>query len=551
MSDYTIEVNMDKICSVCGQNGVLDNGMCLTCANRSMEDAVRDRIAQEEKEINQTPENNVINGKFIEKCLYENSLGDATLYAAMFRDKFLYCKGQQEWYAWDEHRWRLDVMDESSVAVEAIAKKYLDEFFVSNKEIASMAEAGADKSDIKKLQNKCEKLTERARQLRGPNRRSQCLNFVHTIKDPLAISGTEFDNQPMLFPCANGVIDLETGRLLNGNPRDYLCASSPIEYHGIADPPELFIKSLCEMHNCDGPYDDHAMVDYIQRLLGYAITGFSHEKVFPIFYGKSGWNGRSLILETVKTILGSMAAPIPSEMLLSQKIAKSASGPSPDVMSLKGLRIAFASETDENQRFSAAKIKWYTGNNELIGRWPNDKRPIRFNPTHTLILETNYQPAAPANDRSFWERVHLIPFNLSYVNRDPREPHERRADLKLREKLIPEYSKILGWLVEGCLKWQREGINPPQIVTEATAKYRADEDMLGDFIDECCVREPLAKEKGSGLYNRFVSWYHDNHGAKEPSGTWFGKQLGQKYEKNKSDGVIVYHGLRLNDLEMK
>lgn len=531
--------------------GTMNGGPCMSCMSNQIKKDVQNRVIQESAVITSMDDINKIDSQFITKCLYENSLGDATLYAEMFRDKFLYCKGQQEWYVWDKHHWNMDIMDGSSIAVEDVAKKYLDEYWKTSKEISSLASAGADKEDLKKLHKKCEKLTERVRQLRGPNRRSQCLNFVHTIKDPLAVSGTEFDNKPMLFPCANGVIDLETGRLVSGNPRDYLSAASPIEYHGITEPPELFIKSLCEMHNCNGPDDDRSIVDYIQRLLGYAITGFSHEKVFPIFYGKSGWNGRSLILETIKTILGSMAAPIPSEMLLSQKIAKSSSGPSPDVMSLKGLRIAFASETDENQRFSAAKIKWYTGNNELIGRWPNDKRPIRFNPTHTLILETNYQPAAPPNDRSFWERVHLIPFNLSYVNRDPREPHERRADLNLRDKLIPEYSKILGWLVEGCLKWQRDGINPPQIVTEATAKYRADEDMLGDFIDECCAREPLAKEKGANLYNRFVAWYHDNHGQKEPSGTWFGKQLGQKYEKNKSEGVIVYHGLRLNDYEIK
>ncbi|MFA5323090.1 MAG: phage/plasmid primase, P4 family [Smithella sp.] len=489
-----------------------------------------------------------ISSNFIMRCLHENSKGDALLFNKLFAGKFLFCKGQREWYVWDQHHWRMDIMDESSIAVERVAQKYKDEYWRLSKEISTKAADGADKDETRQLYTQCEKLTERARQLRGSTRRAQCLDFAHTVENSLAISGAEFDNKQMLFPCANGVIDLETGKLKQGRPGDYLSAASPIEYRGIDDPPELWIKSLCQMHNCEGPDDDRSIVEYIQRLFGYAITGHSYEKIFPIFYGKSGWNGRSLILETVKTILGDMAAPIPSEMLLSQKIAKSASGPSPDVMSLKGLRIAFASETDENQRFSASKIKWYTGNNELIGRWPNDKRPIRFHPTHTLILETNYQPQAPPNDRSFWERVHLIPFNISYVNRDPREPHERRADLKLREKLKTEYWKILGWLIEGCLKWQRDGLKPPVVVTEATAKYRENEDMIGDFVDECCAREPLAKERGSHLYNRFVRWYHDNHGKNEPSGAWFGKQLSQKFEKNKSDGVIVYHGLRLSDI---
>lgn len=496
------------------------------------------------------PEAGVIDGKFIEACLRENAKGDGALYAEMFRDKFLYSKGQKEWYVWKDHHWQLDVMDESAVAVEEVAKKYLDEYKATAGKIAELAGAGADDEEIKRLRAKNKALLERARQLRGTNRREQCLKFVHTIQNPLAISGIEFDKEPMLFPCANGVIDLTTGRLRPGRPGDYLCAFSPVEYHGIDDLPELWIQSLRQIHACEKPDDDISMVEFLQRLVGYAMTGHAFEKIFPIFYGKEGWNGRSVFIEKIAAIMGTMAGPIPAEMLLSQKFAKSASGPSPDVMSLKGKRIAFAAETDENQRISAAKVKWFTGNNTLTGRWPNDKRPIDFEPTHKIFLESNYQPAAPANDRSFWERVLLIPHNISYVNRDPREEHERRANLNLRKELEKENSKILGWMVRGCLLWQKYGIKPPHAVTEATARYRENEDMIGDFVDECCVREPLAKEKGSNLYNRFAEWYHDNHGKNEPSGTWFGKQLGQKFEKHKSEGVIMYRGLKLIGLNV-
>lgn len=511
---------------------------------------VQDRVEQESSASAQPPEDDKITSEFITSCLYENSKGDASLYAKLFRDQYLYCKGMKEWFVWKDHNWNLDIMDEHTTAVENIAQKYLEEYFRTSSEIAKMAaREDTDGNTIKKLHGKCKALTERVRQLRGVNRRDQCLKFVHTIKDPLAIAGTEFDQKPMLFPCKNGVIDLETGKLHPGHPGDYLCACSPIEYHGIDDPPELFQKSLLEIHNCERPDADRSMVEYLQRLGGYAMTGFAHEKIFPIFYGKNGWNGRSLFIETIGKILGTMAGPIPSEMLLSQKFAKSSSGPSPDIMKLKGLRLAFAAETDENQRFSAAKIKWLTGNNMLTGRWPNDKRSIDFDPTHTLFLESNFLPSAPPNDRSFWERVHLIEHDISYVDRDPREPHERRANLNLREEIAKENSKILGWLVKGCLLWQKNGLQPPPKVLEATAKYRENEDMIGDFIDEYCIKEIAAKERGSSLYNRFVRWYHDNHGKNEPSGTWFGKQLSQKYKKNKSEGYVVYHGIKLIALD--
>jgi putative DNA primase/helicase len=142
--------------------------------------------------------------------------------------------------------------------------------------------------------------------------------------------------------------------------------------------------------------------------------------------------------------------------------------------------------------------------------------------------------------------MHLIPFLISFVNRDPQESHERRAILDLDRQVLAEASGILSWLVRGCLLYQREGINPPKDVTEATERYRRGEDLLADFIDECLEQAPGAKERASLLYNRFLEWYHENIDKKnDPTPTWFGKQLSQKYERSKSTGVVVYHGIRL------
>lgn len=365
---------------------------------------------------------------------------------------------------------------------------------------------------------------------------------LSTREGGFAVSGRlpVTDQKPMLFPCANGVIDLETGKLISGRPGDFLSLASPVEFRGIDEPAKLWFKSILEIFS-----GDEELAAYLNRLFGYSMTGLVGEKVFPVLYGKGGWNGRSLIVETINYVMGSLAGSIPAEMLLSSKYVKSSSGPSPDIMSLKGLRMAFVSETDEGQRFSASKVKWLTGKDQLVGRNPHDKRETHFQPTHKLFLMTNTQPAAPPNDKAFWERLHLIPFLTSFVNRTPQEAHERRAILDLDRQVLREAPGILAWLVRGCLEWQRDGLNPPKKVTEATEQYRRNEDLLADFIDECCIREPGAKEKSSHLYGRFVSWYHANIGVKEPSGTWFGKQLGQKYEKTKDTGCVTYHGIAL------
>jgi putative DNA primase/helicase len=483
-----------------------------------------------------------ITSDFIQSCLRANELGDGTLYAAEFRDQFLYCKNYNEWYEWAGHYWQRDVMNHSLAAVEKIVEHYLAEYKSVTRQVIEEASAGDPNVDIlKSLKSLQSALLKRVSQLRADKRRTACLKFAHTIQNPIAITGEEFDQRPMLFPCANGVIDLETGLLKPGRPLDYLSMASPVQFLGIDTPAQVWERSLLEIFN-----GNEALVAYLQRLFGYCLTGLVTEKVFPILYGPTGWNGRSLIVETVSHCMGKLAAPIPAEMLLSQKFGKSASGPSPDIMSLKGIRLAFASEIDEGQRFSAAKIKWITGRDEMVGRNPNDKYFTHFQPTHKTMVMSNTKPGVPAHDTAFWERTHLIEFTISFVNRDPRESHERRAILDLDRQILHEESGVLAWLVRGCLLWQKEGLNPPKEVTQATAQYRRDEDLVQDFIEECLIKEPGAKEPAAALYSRFVDWYHDNVGKKEPSGTWFGKQLSYKFPKNKVAGCVTYHGVMLS-----
>ena len=511
---------------------------------------VQERVSEEAARLAPTTdETPKITSKLIQECLFANAVGDGTLYATVLRDQFLYSKNNQEWYEWNGNYWQRDAMHRSLVAVEQIVPHYLAEYKRVSAELTELLATGEDQKSekAKHLASKRDKLLSRASQLRDDKRRTACLKFAHTIENPLAVKGDEFDAKPWLFPCKNGVIDLQTGLLKPGRPGDFLSLASPIEFLGIDTPAPLWEKSLLEIFNGDEKNPDdsgHTLVAYIQRLFGYSMTGLATEKVFPVLYGKTGWNGRSLIVETISHVMGDLATAIQAEMLLSQKFAKSSAGPSPDIMALKGIRLAFASEIDENQRFSTAKIKWLTGNDTLTGRGLLEKHPTKFPPTHTLMVMTNTMPSAPAKDTAFWERTHLVPFEISFVKRDPLEPHERRANLDLSRQIMKEASGILAWLVRGCLLWQQQGLNPPLAVTEASAKYRQNEDMMGDFIDECCLREPAAKVQAAMIYQRFVDWYHQNIGKGDKlTGTWFGKQLSNYFEKTKITGCIWYLGV--------
>jgi len=162
-----------------------------------------------------------------------------------------------------------------------------------------------------------------------------------------------------------------------------------------------------------------------------------------------------------------------------------------------------------------------------------------------LILLTNHKPHAPVTDFAFWERVHLVPFELSFVNRPPKGENERAADLSLSEKLQPELSGILAWLIRGCIRWQEMGLAPPKSVRDATEEYRRDEDLLADFLDECCHIADKTEVGASAIYDAFKEWMAENISKRSViSQKNFGKMMKGRFDKVKR-GTYFYKGLRL------
>lgn len=473
-----------------------------------------------------------ISSNFVRNCLYANELGDGMLYVALHQDQYIFDTTAERWMNWVGHYWEHDEKAQSLAAVENVALRYLKEAYAVTKQINSEGDQDA-------LEDYKDALFKRVGRLRSQRGRNNCLKFAHcNITNSLAIRGEEFDRNPWLLACKNGVIDLRTGKLQPGQPKDYISKACPHEWKGIDEPAPIWETFLNEIF--DG---NEELVLYMGRLLGYGVTGLTIEHILPIEWGQ-GRNGKGTKIETLKYVLGPLAAPIQMEMLLDQGRAKNSASPSPDIMALRGLRLAFTSESDEGRRISPSKVKWLSGGDTLVGRNPHDRYEVHFSPTHTLILLTNNRPHAPADDFAFWERVHLIPFNLSYVDREPQAENERRADKTLPERLKAEASGILAWLVRGCLKWQEQGLDPPAIVKEATAKYRRDEDILADFIEECCFIDITATVQASHIYDAFKEWFEENVSKRIISQKKFGKMMTKRFRREKK-GTYTYFGLSL------
>ena len=192
---------------------------------------------------------------------------------------------------------------------------------------------------------------------------------------------------------------------------------------------------------------DHKLINYIQRCLGYCLTGSVQEQCFFICHGR-GANGKGTLMNLMQHLLGDYAGEVRPEILMKHK--RQASAPSEDEANLQGLRLAKASETDSGRAFGEALVKRITGGDRIKARRLHSHL-FEFDPTHKLFLLTNHQPEIKGTDHAIWRRIQMIPFNATFTP---------DADPSLEHDLLNEASGILNWLIDGCLEWQKGRTKP-------------------------------------------------------------------------------------------
>lgn len=491
---------------------------------------------------------------FILKCLSEAEYGDSLLFAHLFKGKVVYDHTSQEWYLWAGHWWICDETGKikhlvsgrlASVYLQGCAKLYEQ----ANQKVAK-AEIIGDEKEVESAKEALEKhkktikdLTGRAYALRQAARLKNVLYFS-SAHDGMGIVGSQWDSNPWLLGVPNGVLDLKTGELRDGQPADYIRTTSPTEWKGINAPASRWERFLEEIFEDRAPEERKELISFLQRLLGYGITGVVMEHIFAVFYGEDGRNGKDTIQKALTDTLGSVSGAIHKDVLLDTGRGHSAGAPTPHLSDLQGRRLAWASEPEKGARFNVGQIKELSGGGDIATRGLHEKKITKLKPSHLLLLLTNHKPHADANDAAFWARLRLITFNMRFVD-DPQTPNERKKDLTLWSQLADEASGILAWLVCGCLDWQKNGLDTPQSVLNAGTAYRNEEDTLKVFLDECCIIKEDAKVKASKLYDAYKTWaQHGNLHIMNK--TVFGLQLGKKkFVKTQTMHGIFYHGLGL------
>lgn len=304
----------------------------------------------------------------------------------------------------------------------------------------------------------------------------------------LAATVTQWDALPWLLTTDDATHDLRTGIGRAPDPLDYIskkatCAAAPV-----GTPHPLWLKFLDRItdHNSE-------LEQFLQRYVGYCLTGFTSEHVFVFAYG-TGANGKGTFINTIAKVLGDYATVADMNTFLASHSERHPA----DLAKLHGARLVVAQEMTKGRRWDETKIKALTGGDTITAHFMRQDY-FDFVPTFKLFMAGNHKPRLDSVDEAMRRRLLLVPFTVQIppAERDPELPY----------KLQAEWPAILRWCLNGCLEWQRMGLSPPAIVREATDSYFADQDTLQQWLDDCTDDGgALAFTRIKDLFDSWKEW---------------------------------------------
>jgi putative DNA primase/helicase len=394
-------------------------------------------------------------------------LGNAHRLVARHGEALRYVPQWGKWLVWDGTRWAIDDTRE----VERRAKETV---------LALYGEVSRPNDEEKRR-----RLAQHAARSQAEARIKAMIELAKS-EPGIPVTPEQLDAAPWILNVRNGTLDLRTGMLYLHRCDDLITKLAPIAYDRQATCPtwEAFLYDILA--------GDTELIRFVQKAVGYSLTGSIQEQCLFILYG-TGANGKSTFLNTISAMLSDYACHTPTETLL---ITRS-EGVRNDLARLQGARFVTAVEAEGGRRLAEAQVKQLTGGDKVTARYLYQEH-FEFVPTFKLWVAVNHKPMVQGTDDAIWRRIRLIPFTVTI----PDAAHDKR----LTEKLRAELPGILRWAVEGCLAWQGEGLEPPLSVKRATGDYRAEIDVITEFLQERCITGPEKKVSKGDLYAEYAGW---------------------------------------------
>ncbi|MEQ4692911.1 phage/plasmid primase, P4 family [Providencia manganoxydans] len=357
--------------------------------------------------------------------------------------------------------------------------------------------------------------------------------MIELVKPKLEVRTIDLDADPMLLGVANGVIDLNTGEYRENRRRYFITRYTPVDFNPNAKCPTWvrFINDIT--------VGDTELASFLQRLVGYFLTGRTDEQLLFFFYGH-GSNGKSTFIQVIQSLMGSYATQINSDVLM---MNKNSGGPNASLAKLPGKRLVVANELPENGRLDDTLIKAMTGGDTLVARQVYGKHELEFQSQFSLVIIGNHKPAIYDMSHGMWRRMCLIPFAANFT--------AAQIDPELPVKLGREMQGILNWALEGVQAWHAEGLKRslPAAVIAANDEYRQESDLIGEFLEGCRL-EPDAYTAASDLYSAFLSFASEGNEWRMTQRIFTKKMVERGFKKIRRNNKASFRGIALIDHEL-
>lgn len=438
----------------------------------------------------------------------------ATDFAQAYRERLRYVPAWRKWLAWDGARWQID---DDDVCVTQLARQYVDGYWNLLRTCSTVMDPREFASVAKWVQS--------ANQVS----RVKAIIQLARCDESLVVNYRELNTQRGLLNVLNGTLNLDTGNLSAHAPADNITQLAQVEFHPEADCPQWH-ATLSMIF--DG---DIELINYVQRLMGYSITGYCGEAILPVCYG-NGANGKSTLWNALIELLGDYGLAASDKLVMGQSREHST-----ELANLYQRRFVAIAEPEEGAQLQEARVKALTGDSQITARRMREDF-WTFERTHKFWIATNHLPRVSGTDDGIWRRLKVIPFAV---------------DLRTKVSSIPDYHRhlvrdegpgILNWLLAGYRDYKQQGFGDPEAVRKATTEYRQSSDELSQFVDDCLIAEPTAVIRAKDAFECYCDWKGADRQAL--TSTKFGIEMGKRFMKEKPTfgpyrRQTIYRGVRL------
>lgn len=449
-------------------------------------------------------------------------LGNARRLANANANRLRFVQAWNKWLIWDGKRWHKDELGaEQLAAKQVVASIYAEAASCANSAAIAVNAGESTTTD----EGFVDELMKHARDSAKRSRIDAMVSLASTEPE-IAASSRLWDSDAWLLNVANGTIDLRSGELQPHRQSDMITMLAPVDY----DPEALAPRWLQFLERVQ---PDAEIRSWIQRYLGYSITGDVREQCLAFFYG-DGSNGKSVLLDVVLDLLGGYGLRAAPDLVL----AKHGEAHPTELADLEGRRLVVCSEIEQGRTWAEALIKRITGDRTITARRMRQDF-YTFPTTHKLVVAANTRPIVRGTDHGIWRRMRLVPWSVKIPDSD--------QDKTLPQQLVDqEASGILAWLVRGCIAWQNAELGSAKAIDKATKDYRADQDIIGRWIEDRC--EHGSWQATTSLYFSFVEWCKEEGMQAWTRRTWRERMLerdGITEERKEHGKVRALCGIQL------